>query len=105
MEEKIAAGQMKRQVVHHGKPGGEYISKFVIDVKVETTAVEHRFYDGAKIPLELRPDVQYGDELKAFCATLAGQGLVSSNRIVDMISAFTNGALALSDGTIYNFLS
>jgi hypothetical protein len=49
--------------------------------------------------------VQYGDELKAFVATLAGQGLVSSNRIVDMITAFTNGALTLSDGTIYNFLA
>ena len=53
----------------------------------------------------MHPEVQYGCELKAFVATLAGQGLVASNRIVNMLADFTDGAIALSDGTIYNFLS
>jgi hypothetical protein len=53
----------------------------------------------------MRSEVQYGSSIKSFVATLAGQGLVSSNRIVDMLSAWTNGAIELSDGTIYNFLS
>jgi len=105
IEEKIARGQMKRRVVNHGAPIGGYTSKFVIDLKIETVAIEHRFYGDAEIPFALRPEVQYGSELKAFVVTLAGQGLVASNRIADMLSAFTDDALALSEGTIYNFLS
>ncbi|MDR0304050.1 MAG: transposase [Chitinispirillales bacterium] len=105
IEEKISSGQMKREIVNHGMPVGNYVSKYVIDVKLETFAIEHRFYDNADIPKELRPEVQYGTGIKSFVATLAGQGLVSSSRIVDMLSAWTNGAIELSDGTIYNFLS
>ena len=105
IEEKIDKGLIKHEVVHHGEPVGNYVSKYVIDIKIETIATEHRFYGDTDIPMELRPDVQYGSELKAFVATLAGQGLVASNRIVDMLSAWTNGALELSDGTIYNFLT
>jgi len=105
IEEKIAKGQMRHEVVKHGTVTSRYISKYVIDVKLETIATEHRFYDGVAIPAELRPEVQYGCDLKAYVATLAGQGLVSSNRIVDMLSSWTNGAIELSDGTIYNFLT
>jgi hypothetical protein len=49
--------------------------------------------------------VQYGNEIKAMAATLAGQGFVASNRIVDMLGSMSNGALELSEGTIYNFLN
>jgi len=105
IEEKIANGKMKHQIVNHGTPGGKYTSKFVIDLKIEAVAIEHRFYEGISIPIELHPEVQYGCELKAFVATLAGQGLAASNRIVNMLAAFTDGAIALSDGTVYNFLS
>jgi regulator of replication initiation timing len=105
IEEKIAKGEMKREVVNHGTPEGKYSSKYVVDVKIETVATEHRFYGDAVIPTDLRCEAQYGVGVKALVATLAGQGLVSSNRIVDMLSAWTNGAIELSDGTVYNFLS
>ena len=104
VEEKIAKGQMHRKIAAHGKPCSDYTSKYVIDIKMQTIAVEHRFYSDTRVPKEFRPDVQYGDEIKAIVATLAGQGLVASNRIVDMLSSMTNGAIELSDGTIYNFL-
>jgi hypothetical protein len=106
IERKIAEGTIKRKIVNHGKPqGGCYISKYVVDIKIEAVAAEHRFYGNTHIPLEFRPDVQYGDELKAVFATLAGQGLVSSNRIVDMIASMSNGGIELSDGTVYNALA
>jgi len=105
VEEKIAGGQMRREVVTHGKPKGPYASKYVIDLKMEAVAVEHRFYGDTRIPPELWPEVQYGSEIKAVAATLAGQGLVASNRIVDMLKSWTNGAVELSDGTVYNFLA
>jgi hypothetical protein len=105
VENKIAKGQLRHEVVGHGKPEGNYTSKYVIDLRVEAVAVEHRFYGNARIPKEFRPDVRYGSEIKATVATLAGWGLVASNRIVEMVSAWTNNAVELSDGTIYNFLS
>jgi transposase-like protein len=105
IEEKIAKGQMRRKIVNHGTPRGEYVSKLVVDMKLETTAIEHRYYENADIPIELRPEVQYGSGVKAFVTTLAGQGLVPSNRIVDMLTAWTDGALELSDGTVYHFLA
>ena len=105
IEKKIANGQMKRKVVNHGMSEGKYVSRYVIDVRLYTVAIEHRFYGDACLPASLRPEVQYGSELKAFVATLAGQGLVASNRIVDMLAAWTDGAVELSDGTVYNFLS
>jgi len=105
IEAKIGRGQIRREIVNHGEPLGEYISKYVIEVKIEAVAIEHRFYGKVEIPKELRPEVQYGNEIKSVVATLAGQGLVSSNRIVDMLTSMTGGAIELSDGTVYNFLS
>jgi hypothetical protein len=105
IEEKIADGQMRREVVNHGNPKGNYRSKYVIDLGFEAVATEHRFYGNAPIPAEFRPDVRYGNEIKAFVATLAGQGLVASNRIVDMIASMSNGAFELSEGAVYDFLS
>jgi transposase-like protein len=104
-EEKLAKGEMRREIVNHGNPEGKYISKYIIELKIETIATEHRFYEGAKIPKEMRAEVQYGSTVKGLVATLAGQGLVSSNRIVDMVAAWTNGSIELSDGTVYNFLA
>jgi hypothetical protein len=105
VEEKIAKGVMHREIITHGNPEGAYVSKYVIDLSVSSVAVEHRFYENAHIPMEFRPDVQYGNEIKAMVATFSGQGLVSSNRIVDMIASMSNGVFELSDGTIYNFLT
>ena len=105
IEEKIARGQMSHKIVEHGTPKGKYIAKYEIDVRLETVATEHRFYEDAVIPPELRCEAQYGCGVKAIVATLAGQGVVSSNRVTDMLTAWTNGAIELSDGTIYNFLA
>jgi len=105
IEMKIHRGQMQHEIIHHGKRTDYYISKYVVDLKVTAVAIEHRFYENMAIPKEYRPDVQYGNEIKATVATLAGQGFVASNRIVDMLRSLSNGAFELSDGTIYNFLN
>ena len=105
IEMKIYKGQMQHEIIHHGKRTDAYVSKYVVDLKVSAIATEHRFYENATIPKEFRADVQYGNEIKATVATLAGQGLVASNRIIDMLKSMSNGAFELSDGTIYNFLS
>jgi hypothetical protein len=105
IEDRINEGLISREIIMHGIPISEYKSKYVIDVELKAIATEHRFYKNSEIPVKLRPDVQYGSNLKALVVTLVGQGLVASNRIVDMLAAWTNGAIELSDGTIYNFLA
>ena len=109
IEDKISKGLVGHRVVEHGAPSSKYISKYVIDIKVETIVSEHRFYaDGKgriKVPKTYRGNVQYGTGVKTLVAALAGQGIVASNRIVDLIGAMSENAIRLSDGTVYNFLS
>jgi hypothetical protein len=85
IEEKTSTGLMRGEVVTHGKPEGKHTSNYVIDLRIDAVAAEHRFYGDAPVPAEFRPDVQYGNEIKAVVATLAGWGLVASNRIVGIL--------------------
>ena len=66
----------------------------------------HADEDGKyQIPDSLRGDVSYGDQIKAACAYLYGEGIVSIDRISDFINALSGNALSLSAGTVYNFCS
>lgn len=105
IEAKICNGQMQHAIIEHGTAQGNYTSKYVIDLRVNAVATEHRFYEDIIIPTAFRPDVQYGNEIKAFVATLLGHGLVATNRIVNMIASMSNGAIELSEGTLYNFMA
>jgi len=50
--------------------------------------------------MPLHDIITYGETLKAFVAMLSSEGLVSINRIRTMLLEFTNGTIALSEGTI-----
>ena len=108
---KIEEGSLKHKVVEHGSPqrNRRYISKYIIDIKVETVAMEHRFYEDEvgkiHIPEEFHSDVQYGPELKTLATTLIGQGIVASNRVVELIDEMSANALKISEGSVYNWLS
>ena len=109
IEDKIKRGAVGHEVVCHGRAEGKYVSKYVVDIRVKAVVTEHRFYaDGSgrvEIPREYRGDVQYGEGLKTLVTALAGQGIVASNRIVELIEAVSGNTISLSDGTVYNFLS
>ena len=108
---KIEEGAMKHKVVNHGNPlvNRRYVSKYIVDIKVETIATEHRFYedDAGKIsiPEGFHSDVQYGNELKTLAATLTGQGIVASNRVVALINEMSANVIRISEGSIYNWQS
>ena len=108
IEKKIASGLMRHEIIEHGQ-GCSYISKYVIETKTETIAIEHRFYADESgrisIPTEFRPDVQYGNDLKTFATMLVGRGIVASNRIVEFVANLSNENIQLSDGSIYNWLA
>jgi len=106
--DKIAGGEITHKVVHHGVPKGKYVSKYIIDIRTETLATEHRFYaDGTgsiNVPDKFRADVQYGCEIKTVAASLVGQGIVASNRAAEFIREISAGAVRISEGSIYNWL-
>ena len=94
------------QVKHVGKRRDKYVSKYVLDVKTKVVVTEFRFYPDAKgkisIPPDLRSDVTYGPELKALCALLFSEGVVSNDRIQMVLSSLSGNVLPISTGTIYN---
>ena len=109
IEEKIQKGEVEHLIVNHGKCTDRFTSKYVVDVRITTTATEHRFYadDSGEIsiPIEFRPDVQYGNNLKTFTTTLIGYGIVASDRVVEIIKALSDNLLSPSEGSLYNFLA
>ena len=108
LEEKIASGEIKSKIIHHGKPSKKYKSKYIIDIEVRTVAIEHRFYEDEKgnisIPQEFVSDVQYGNELKTFCTTLNVEGCIPVKKLTQIISDLTDKKITLSTGSIVNFV-
>lgn len=111
IEAKIASGEITHRVVNHGHACGNrrYISKYIIDIKLETTATEHRFYEDDDgdygVPVGFHTDVQYGNELKTLAVTLVGQGIVASQRATEFIHELSSNAIRVSEGSIYNWLA
>ena len=108
-EQLIESGAAIHTVVEH-KPEDSterYVSKYVIDIKIETIVTEHRFYadsnDKIILPPEFYPDVRYGSNIKAYTLLLWGQGIVSSNRIISIVKETSE--VNLSEGAFYNFLN
>lgn len=111
IEHKIASGEIAHKIVNHGEPSQSrrYVSKYIVDTKLETTATEHRFYEDEagdfQVPVEFRTDVQYGNELKTFVVTLIGKGIVASQRAAELIHELSSNIIRVSEGSIYNWLS
>ena len=108
VEEKIKRGELKTEVIHKGNIQKEYISKYILDIKVDVIAKEYRFYKDKNgkynIPKEFKTDVQYGEELKTMCAILNTEGVVALDRLTNFVSCISHGKIQLSKGSIVNFM-
>ena len=108
IEEKIKRGELKTEVIHKGNIQKEYISKYILDIKVDVIAKEYRFYKDKKgkynIPKEFKTDVQYGEELKTMCAILNTEGVVALDRLTNFVSCISHGKIQLSKGSVVNFM-
>jgi len=109
VEEKIENGEFQYKREDRGNPGGDYVSRYVIDLQVIPTATELRFFadETGKItlPEEYRSEVVYGPFVKAMAVALYADGVMSNDRIRDFINAISGGALGLSTGSVYGFCS
>jgi len=107
VKNKIDNGDFQHKVVSFGKQKGEYISRYILDLEILTTATELRFYadESGKIviPKEYQSDVIYGSLIKSIAVDLYSEGAVSNDRICEFINAISSDKLKLSVGSIYGF--
>ena len=106
VQQLISDGKAAHRVVDVGDPRTGYVSKYVLDTKTQVVVTEFRFHPDAcgriTIPPEYRSDVTYGPEVKALCALLFSEGVVSNDRIHMILSSLSGNVLPISTGTIYN---
>ena len=110
VEKLISSGEVEHRIVKCGNFSfnDRYESKYKIDTEIRTIVTEYRFYpdDSGKIviPDEYRSDVTYGNGIRALAVELYSVGVVSNERIGDIIKAITNDKIAVSQGAIYHFI-
>ena len=106
--EKITKGELAHRVVDIGNPSSKnYISKYVLDLRIVAEAIEVRFHADANghviIPEGLRSDVVYGPEMKSLAVLLYGEGIMSTDRICNVLNSLSGGTFNLSEGSGYAF--
>jgi len=104
MDELVEKGIVTKLLVDHTGGAVDYISRFVIDVKVTTTVTEHRFAVGAELPENLYNEVSYGDNIKAMSVLLLNEGVIAEKRFSDILTGLTQGTVTISPATLESFL-
>jgi hypothetical protein len=92
---------------------GNYTAKQAVDIEITTTIIEYREHEGicqcchrrAKNRAPVNDLITYGNSLKSLTAMLSLEGMVSINRIRQMLCELTDGWLNLSEGTISKWLN
>jgi transposase/FtsZ-binding cell division protein ZapB len=87
---------------------GDYTAKQLVDVEIVTEITEYREHEGIceccrrsiKNQAPISDVITYGNNLKSVSALLSLEGIVSINRIKQMLCELTNGTINLSEGTI-----
>jgi hypothetical protein len=105
MDELVEKGVVTKLLVDHTGGAADYISRFVIDVKVTTTVTEHRFAVGTELPENLYNEVSYGDSIKAMSVLLLNEGVIAEKRFSDILTGLTQGAVTISPATLESFLT
>lgn len=108
VEEKIKSGRWKVKIEKiGGKPKGDYIKKYVLDLQVVPLVKEIRIFPDKNgqfhIPQEYRSDVTYGENVKALAVALYSEGVMANDRIAAFLNAAGGNELGLSSGSVYGF--
>lgn len=108
VQDKIEKGIFSHRIKEIGNSmlGKLYITRYKLDLNVETVATEYRIYadENGKfhIPNELKGDVCYGENIKAIAAFLYSEGVVANDRICTFINSLSGDSLGISTGSVYN---
>ena len=90
------------------KYSNKYKAKQFVDIEIGTKVVEYREHEGVceccgshvKNQAPVNDIITYGNNLKSLSAMLSLEGMVSINRIKQMLCELTGGQINLSEGTI-----
>ena len=101
-QELIDQGLAKYELEDHTDGCEEYVSKWVIDIRVTPVFIEYRFKRG-EVPAEFNNDITYGEEIKTLSVHLSDDGMVSAERLSDFFSNVTNGAVHPTKAAVLGF--
>ena len=108
VKKKFTEKHMEMEEKDIGDKRKPYKERIFLDLSFGAKAILMRFHedeDGKySIPGEYNSEVVYGENVKEAVIALYGQGVQSAERIVEMIAAFTNNIITLSEGTVFNWL-
>lgn len=103
----LSSGKCEHNVKIIGRPGGKYVTRYTVDMRVVPVVTEYRIYQNKQgkypIPAGLWCRAAYGNRLRAFVVALYGIGVVSNDRIADFIQSMTQGVIRIATGTVYGF--
>jgi regulator of replication initiation timing len=99
LDELVARGCAKKEMVDHTDGAERYKSVWVVDVEVVTTYTEHR-YPLASNEAVPPPRVVYGDTLKALIIVLSMEGIVALRRISNFFAEVTGGLVSPCRATV-----
>ena len=109
-EKLIESGRVTHEIVEVNKRNGriKYKSKYEYDIVTKTVVREYRYYadeDGRyEIPKQHRGDVRYGNSLRAMAVALYNIGVMSIERIQEMLNAMSGDVLRISGGAVYDII-
>lgn len=107
VKEQIKKGVYDVKIKEIGTRSGHYVTRYVLDLQTRPVATEIRIYadENGKynIPKEYNSEVTYGDTVKALAVLLYSEGVVSNDRIAEVMNAVSNNSLNISSGTVYHF--
>lgn len=90
------------------KGSGKYTSKYEYDIITKTVVREYRYYANEEgryeIPKRHRGDVRYGDSMRTMAVALYNIGVMSIERIREMLNAMSGNVLRISDGAVYKII-
>lgn len=108
VEDGIKSGKYQHIVKDIGNVNNKYISKYILDVKVSTTAIEYRIHANAHgdfvVPKYFQTDVQYGNELKTISSFLNVNCNLAFNKVAEFVNSITHNAITLTSSSVVNFV-
>jgi hypothetical protein len=105
IDELVEKGVAEINVVDHTGGADEYINKWTLDIMVKVIITEHRFPDKKALPKGMENEVTYGGNIKSMTVLLSNEGIIAEERLTNIFSELTEGAIKPSVATIESFLA
>ena len=100
IESGIKSGKYNHIIKDIGNVNNNYISKYVLDIKICTTAIEYRIHADEHGNFV----VQYGNELKTVASFLNVNCNLAFNKVAEFINSITHNVISLVPASIVNFV-